>query len=141
MMVIIIIITITRFEDMASRWLIKANTILLSTLPLPMNSLLLPSGLQNEYDDDAHDYKFYQLLLRFGHSMVSGLFEPIGHKKWPLKFHFHDFQEFVLGGDGRAYQNELRVCFSSSKKTIAKKQKRINIQDLVFGYDRRGKPD
>ena len=76
------------------------------------------------------------LFLRFGHSMVSGLFEPIGHKKWPLKFHFHDFQEFVLGDDGRAYQNELRVCFSS-KKTIAKKQKRINIQDLVFGYDRR----
>ena len=49
-------------------------------------------------------------LLRFGHSMVSGLFEPIGHKKWPLKFHFHDFEEFVLGKDGRAYQNELRVC-------------------------------
>ena len=43
--------------------------------------------------------------------MVSGLFEPIGHKKWPLKFHFHDFQEFVLGNDGRAYQNELRVGF------------------------------
>ena len=45
--------------------------------------------------------------------MVSGLFEPIGHKKWPLKFHFHDFQEFVLGDDGRAYQNELRVRFAS----------------------------
>ena len=43
--------------------------------------------------------------------MVSGLFEPIGHKKWPLKFHYHDFQEFVLGNDGRAYQNELRVGF------------------------------
>ena len=43
--------------------------------------------------------------------MVSGLFEPIGHKKWPLKFHYHDFQEFVLGSDGRAYQNELRVGF------------------------------
>ena len=42
--------------------------------------------------------------------MVSGLFEPIGHKKWPLKFHFHDFEEFVLGKDGRAHQNELRVC-------------------------------
>ena len=45
--------------------------------------------------------------------MVSGLFEPIGHKKWPLKFHFHDFEEFVLGDDGRAYQNELRVLFPS----------------------------
>ena len=51
------------------------------------------------------------LCYRFGHSMVSGLFEPIGHKKWPLKFHYHDFQEFVLGSDGRAYQNELRVGF------------------------------
>ena len=57
---------------------------------------------------------FCQLTLpRFGHSMVSGLFEPIGHKKWPLKFHFHDFEEFVLGDDGRAYQNELRVLFPS----------------------------
>ena len=57
-------IIITRFEDMASQWLIKANTILLSTLPLPMNSLLLPSGLQNDYDDEAHDYKFYQPFFK-----------------------------------------------------------------------------
>lgn len=46
--------------------------------------------------------------------MVSGLFQPIGHKHWPLKFHFHDSsEEFVLGlkphQDGLAYQNELRV--------------------------------
>ena len=42
-----IVIIITRFEDMVSRWMNKANTILPSTLRLPMNLQLLPSGSKN----------------------------------------------------------------------------------------------
>ena len=103
-----------RSEDTGSLWMSTASTILTSTLPLPMNLPPLRSGFKNcDYDEKVDVIKFQVFLPRFGHSMVSGLFEPIGHKKWPLKFHFHDFQEFVLGDDGRAYQNELRVRFAS----------------------------
>ena len=103
-----------RSEDTGSLWMSTASTILTSTLPLPMNLPPLRSGFQNcDYEEKVDVIKFQVFLPRFGHSMVSGLFEPIGHKKWPLKFHFHDFQEFVLGDDGRAYQNELRVRFAS----------------------------
>ena len=39
--------------------------------------------------------------------MSQGLFKPIGHQKWPLKFHYFDFKDFVLGKDGSAFENEL----------------------------------
>ena len=42
-----IVTIITRFEDMVSQWMNKANTILPSTLRLPMNLQLLPSGSKN----------------------------------------------------------------------------------------------
>ena len=45
--------------------------------------------------------------MRFGHSTVSGLFKPIGHRNWPLKFHYFDFKDFVLGKQGAAFENEL----------------------------------
>ena len=41
--------------------------------------------------------EFATAAMRFGHSTVSGLFKPVGHQKWPLKFHYFDFQKFVLG--------------------------------------------
>ena len=52
--------------------------------------------------------EFATAAMRFGHSTVSGLFQPIGHKHWPLKFHYFDFDEFVLGNRGQAFENELR---------------------------------
>jgi len=65
--------------------------------PTTYDSSLDPS-IMNEFATAAY---------RFGHSIVSGLFKPIGHKKWPLKFHYFDFKEFVLADQGNAFENEL----------------------------------
>ena len=51
--------------------------------------------------------EFATAAMRFGHSTVSGLFKPIGHQNWPLKFHYFDFKKFVLGSQGNAFENEL----------------------------------
>ena len=51
--------------------------------------------------------EFATAAMRFGHSTVSGLFKPVGHQNWPLKFHYFDFKKFVLGQQGRAFENEL----------------------------------
>ena len=51
--------------------------------------------------------EFATAAMRFGHSTVSGLFKPVGHQKWPLKFHYFDFKKFVLGNQGKAFENEL----------------------------------
>ena len=51
--------------------------------------------------------EFATAAMRFGHSTVSGLFKPIGHQTWPLKFHYFDFKKFVLGSQGNAFENEL----------------------------------
>ena len=52
--------------------------------------------------------EFASAVYRFGHSIVSGLFKPIGHKQWPLKFHYFYVKEFLLGQQGKAFENELR---------------------------------
>ena len=51
--------------------------------------------------------EFATAAMRFGHSTVSGLFKPVGHQNWPLKFHYFDFKKFVLGNQGKAFENEL----------------------------------
>ena len=51
--------------------------------------------------------EFATAAMRFGHSTVSGLFKPVGHQNWPLKFHYFDFKKFVLGNKGKAFENEL----------------------------------
>ena len=61
----------------------------------------------NENLDSSIMNEFATAAMRFGHSTVSGLFKPIGHRNWPLKFHYFDFKDFVLGKQGAAFENEL----------------------------------
>ena len=61
----------------------------------------------NEKLDASIMNEFATAAMRFGHSTVSGFFKPIGHKNWPLKFHYFDFKEFVLGQGGLGCENEL----------------------------------
>ena len=75
-----------------------------------MNALGLNLDRDSSYKDnlDASLFnEFSSAALRFGHSTVSGLFKPIGHRNWPLKFHYFDFREFVLGDQGSAFEHEL----------------------------------
>ena len=68
----------------------------------------LDSGSEyNEKLDPSIMNEFATAAMRFGHSTVSGLFKPIGHNNWPLKFHYFDFRQFVLGSRGDAFENEL----------------------------------
>ena len=75
-----------------------------------MESLKIDLRKPTSYDptvDPSIMNEFASAAYRFGHSIVSGLFKPIGHKQWPLKFHYFDFKEFVLGQQGKAFENEL----------------------------------
>ena len=75
-----------------------------------MKSLGIDMDRGTRYDDTRDPSimnEFATAAMRFGHSTVSGLFKPIGHADWPLKFHYNDFQKFVLGNQGKAFENEL----------------------------------
>jgi peroxidase len=76
-----------------------------------MESLEINLKKPTSYDptvDSSIMNDFASAAYRFGHFIVSGLFKPIGHKQWPLKFLYFDFKEFVLGQQGKAFENELR---------------------------------
>ena len=75
-----------------------------------MNSLDIHLDRGTSYSDSLDPSimnEFATAAMRFGHSTVSGLFKPIGHQNWPLKFHYFDFKKFVLGSRGNAFENEL----------------------------------
>ena len=51
--------------------------------------------------------EFSTVAFRFGHSLIADVFQPVGHRAWPLKFHYFETDLFVQADQCKAWQHEI----------------------------------